>query len=91
MAFFAPSENVKFVVEENGGMLLDLNTGTFFGLSPTAARIWEAITSGTAPEEVADELAAETGADRGAVSADVGRLVHELSERGLIHPEGERP
>ncbi|WP_017569010.1 PqqD family protein [Nocardiopsis halotolerans] len=84
-----PSESVKFVVEENGGMLLDMDSGHFYGLNPTAARIWKELAAGADPSQVAETLAAETGADLDTVRADVGRLVRELSERGLLRVEGD--
>ena len=85
-----PAESVKFVVEENGGMLLDMNSGHFYGLNPTAARIWQELVASADPEQVAETLVAETGADLDTVRADVDRLVWELSGRGLLRVERNR-
>ena len=88
---YAPSETVKFVIEENdGGMLLDLYSGHFFGLNPTAARIWTGLAVGTSPAEIAEVLAAETGADLDTVGADVDRLVADLTDQGLIREDGKK-
>lgn len=87
---YTPAKSVKFVIEENdGGMLLDLKTGSFFGLNPTAALIWEELIAGTTPVEIAEALATETGTGLDTVSADVDRLVFDLADRGLISRERE--
>lgn len=89
-ATYTPSETVRFVVEENdGGMLLDLETGNFFGLNPTAASIWARIVDGTTPTEIARDLATETGADLDTINADVTRLVADLADRELIREDGK--
>lgn len=89
MVAYIPSESVKFVLQQDGGMLLDLSNGHFYGLNPTSALLWNALIGGTDPEELTENLSAETGAEPQIVKADVTRLVQELCERGLLRPEGE--
>ncbi|WP_433701334.1 PqqD family protein [Nocardiopsis sp. CA-288880] len=91
MTTYIPGEAVKFVVQEDGAMLLDLATGKFYGLNPTGAGLWKSLIGGNDPEELAENLAAETDTAPEIVKADVNRLVQDLSERGLIRPEGDGP
>jgi len=75
------------VTREVGGelVLLDLASGTYFGLNEVGGRIWQLLSDGAVTlGEVADHIAAEydVGADQ--VQADIVALASELSERKLL-------
>ena len=82
---FAVSEQV--VAREVGGemVLLDLESGQYFGLDPVGGRIWELL-----PEkprtlsEVCDAIEAEFDAPRETIEADILTLAKGLDEQGLI-------
>lgn len=65
-------------------VLLDLGSGTYFGLDPVGARIWELAGSGKDLACVADTILEEYKASREQVEGDILRLVGELRERDLV-------
>ena len=65
-------------------VMLDLESGTYFGLDPIGARVWQLLCEGRAVEEVCDALAEEYEAPRAAIATDVERLLDELAAQGLI-------
>ncbi len=74
-----------FVREFDGELvLLDVARGDYFGLDALGARLWEGITSGRTPHEVAEEITVEYDVDYGQSIADLTRLAEELVERGLL-------
>jgi Coenzyme PQQ synthesis protein D (PqqD) len=80
-----PVENVivRGVGEEM--VLLDMNRGgTYYGLDPVGARIWELLAAGSSLAQIADRLVEEYDVTREALEADVEKLVAELEERRLV-------
>jgi hypothetical protein len=65
-------------------VLLNLETGYYFGLNPTGARLWELISEGRGLEDAGRVLMAEYEIDEQTLSVDVGNLVGELQAKGLI-------
>ncbi len=65
-------------------VMLDLESGTYFGLDPVGARVWQLLCEGRAVDEICDALALEYEAPRKTIAADVVRLPDELAAQGLI-------
>lgn len=65
-------------------IILDLASGTYFGLDPVGARIWQLIGEGHPLTEVCDRLLTEYDVERAQLEADVLRLIQELLDRGLV-------
>ena len=64
-------------------VMLDLESGTYFGLDPVGARIWQLLEQGRAREEICEALASEYDAPREQIEADVSTLLAELASHGL--------
>jgi hypothetical protein len=65
-------------------VILDLATGTYFGLDPVGARIWELMGEGKTLAEICDQMLAEYEVSREELEHDVLRLAEELEQQGLI-------
>ena len=65
-------------------VILDLAGGTYFGLDPIGARIWQLIGEGKALGEVCEALLAEYEVSRHQLEGDMERLLQELGGKGLI-------
>jgi hypothetical protein len=65
-------------------VILDLATGTYFGLDPVGARIWELMGEGKTLAEVCDRMLDEYEVTREELERDVLRLAEDLVEHGLI-------
>jgi hypothetical protein len=78
------SPDVVFRELDGEGVLLDLGTGTYFGLNAVGTRIWQLIDAGREQADIVDLLAAEYDAPPSTIAADVTRLIGELKARRLI-------
>ena len=67
-------------------VMLDLASGTYFGLDPVGARLWQLLGEGRTVAEACDVLAAEYEAGRDEIEADVGELLESLAAQGLVVP-----
>ena len=67
-------------------VILDLASGTYFGLDPVGARVWQLMGESRALAEICETMLEEYEVEREQLEADVLRLVTELAERGLIAP-----
>ena len=65
-------------------VLLDLSSGTYFGLDPVGARIWALMSEGMSLRTVCDVIQGEYDVTRDALEADVLRLLGELRAKGLV-------
>jgi hypothetical protein len=65
-------------------VLLDLATGTYFGLDPVGGRAWSLLGSGKCLAEVCDVLIEEFEVTRDVLERDVVALVEQLLERKLV-------
>ena len=65
-------------------VILDLASGTYFGLDPVGARIWQLLTEGKTLDEVCGAMLAEYEVSREDIERDVLRLAEELRTKQLI-------
>ena len=82
---FAVSDEVV-AREVNGEMvLLDLNSGQYFGLDPIGGRIWELLSEDPRTlAELCDTIETEFDAPRARIEADLMTLAKQLQEQELI-------
>jgi hypothetical protein len=71
----------SFVAET---VVLNLNTGQYHGLNPTAGRMLEALETAPTAGAVVPQLAREYGIEEVKVESDLIALCQGLLERGLI-------
>ena len=65
-------------------VILDLASGTYFGLNPVGARIWELMTEGRTLSEICIVMLNEYEVLPEDLERDVFNLAEELSAKGLI-------
>ena len=65
-------------------VILDLASGTYFGLDPVGARIWELMGEGKPLVEICDQMLEEYEVSREELERDTLRLAQELADQGLI-------
>jgi hypothetical protein len=65
-------------------VVLDLATGTYFGLDPVGARMWELMAEGRTLGEICERMLQEYEVTREELERDTLRLAEELQEQGLI-------
>jgi len=84
---FAVSPSVVFRQMDDGAVLLDLQSGVYFGLDEVGTRVWTLLMEQKTPDAVCEAMLAEFDVEPGVVADDVRRLVAELQQNGLLRPE----
>lgn len=69
-------------------VMLDLASGTYFGLDPVGARIWELMADGKTLGEIRDQMLQEYEVTQEEIERDILRLAEELNGQGLIQVIG---
>ena len=65
-------------------VLLDLDNGTYFGLDPVGARIWELISQGRTLAAVCEVILDEYDVTREIIEQDLLKLVADLAAQKLV-------
>jgi hypothetical protein len=72
-------------------VVLNLNTGRYHGLNPTAGRMLEVLEQTATVRDAVGRLAREFRLEVVAVRSDVSGLCRDLAERGLLEIDAPRP
>jgi hypothetical protein len=85
------STSPDVVFRDLGGemVLLDLESGRYFGLDEVGTRFWSLLSEGTGLDEAGRRLLAEYAVDRATLQRDLVALIEDLEENGLVEL-GER-
>jgi len=69
-------------------VLLNLDSGEYFGLNDTGTRVWELLADGCGSDEVVDRLIEEFEVAGEVAASHVATLCSELLEAGLLAEAG---
>ena len=64
--------------------ILNLDTGTYYGLDPVGARIWSCLSTPHTVAELRDRVLAEYDVDAARCEADLVALLDALAAAGLV-------
>jgi hypothetical protein len=84
------NESVFYADLEGETVLLDLDSGVYFGLDEVGTVIWNALVAGCSRDEIVSRLLEEFDVESDRVRADVSALISSLEERGLVAPSVEK-
>jgi hypothetical protein len=73
---------------EEGAVLLNLDTGVYFGLNPVGARVWELLETPRSQAELQATIAEEFEVNLDVALADVREFLASLEERDLLGAGG---
>jgi hypothetical protein len=65
-------------------VILDLESGTYFGLDPVGARIWQLLSEGKSLAEICSVIQSEYDVGAAQAQEDLVALVEELVAQGLV-------
>lgn len=65
-------------------VLLDLASESFFGLDEVSTRVWQLLGDGAGQRQIVEALLDEFEVERAVLERDVGELVQQLEQAGLI-------
>lgn len=66
-------------------VLLNVQTGLYFGLDEVGSRIWALLEKGTTEDELIDQLLDDYDVEPDVLEADLARFIGLLVENGLVH------
>jgi hypothetical protein len=69
---------------DDGAVLLNVDTGIYYGLDQVGSRVWEIIGAGATDDSLVDQLSQEYSVDRETLRFDVATLLSELQAKGLV-------
>ncbi len=78
------NESVVYAELDDEAVLLDVETGVYFGLNAIGTQIWNALRQGASPAEIVQRVLAEYEVEPLALQADVAEFLATLQARGLI-------
>jgi len=78
------SEDAVYRELDGEAVLLNLDTGIYFGLNGTGTRIWNLIAQHGTLQKVLDAMAEEYDASPHSLENDLLQLACQLSEKGLV-------
>jgi hypothetical protein len=68
-------------------VVMSLDLGRYFGLNPTAARVWELLEQPRTMDELCDSLGEEYEVERDTCRLEIEALLEDLSNEGLVTVE----
>jgi hypothetical protein len=72
-------------------VLLNLESGVYYGLDPVGTRVWQLLMQGRTIADVCETMIDEYEVAPDVLRGDVVRLVGELRERGIVTPHESVP
>ena len=78
------SEDAVFRELDGEVVILNLDTGIYFGLNPTGTRIWNLIAQHGSLQKVLETMTEEYEAPTESLENDILQLVGQLCEKGLV-------
>jgi PqqD family protein of HPr-rel-A system len=80
----AANRNAAFAVLDDGAVLLNAETGRYFGLDEVATHIWSRLVEGANEPQLVDSLVATYDVEPGRARADVTAFLERLNRLGLL-------
>jgi hypothetical protein len=78
------NKNQIFSELQGEAVILDINSGVYYGLNQVGASIWNLIQVPKTVKEIKDALLAEYEVDPQACETDILVLIEDLASKGLI-------
>ena len=76
--------HVVFAQVGEEAVLLNTESGRYFGLDAIGSRVWLSLTGTATEEQICAELLEEYAVDPGVLRTDIRRLLDQLAQSGLI-------
>src|SRR6267378_183858 len=79
-------EHVRSKITQDGAVLMNIKGGHMITLNPTGSIIWQQLSDGRSPTQIAGRLASEFGIPPEQALADVNVFLEQLEAQHLIEP-----
>lgn len=84
MTYFTVASNVRSTINDDGGVLLDLDSGVVFSLNAVGARVCAMLQQGLTLDSILESLADEFRVPRQQLLSDIATFLLQLESRGLV-------
>lgn len=81
---YVQAESALFQMIDEEGVILDIESGHYFRINPTAVSIWLALEKPMGVKELSAAIAAEYDSDDETTQQDVSDTIAKLAELGLV-------
>ena len=85
---FTVNESVVFAEHDDEAVLLNVESGVYFGLDEIGTVIWNLLSSGATEEDIVQRLFELYEAELSQLRADVRQFFITLQDRGLVRAAG---
>ena len=88
---FEIPEQVRFREIDGEAILLNLDSGVYFGLDEIGTRVWSLISEQLSLSDVQRRMIAEFDVSQSQLHQDLDQLIRELLSQGLLQRVGDPP
>jgi Coenzyme PQQ synthesis protein D (PqqD) len=81
---FTVTPNLRSIVDHDGAVILDIPGNAMITLNATGGYIWKLLERGLQIDEIAAEMARETGVDEAIAARDIYEFMEQLKARQLV-------
>ena len=82
-------DDVVFRILGGEAVLLNLATGTYFGLDEVGTRMWQLMSEHGSTDKVVEAMLEEYEVEESVLQSDVDKLVKDFSDNGLVKLDAE--
>ena len=87
----AANPNAAFAVLDDGAVLLNVQTGRYFGLDEVATHLWKGLVDGASEPELLDSLVAAYDVEPDRARTDLTAFLQRLDRLGLLQTDDACP
>lgn len=84
MTVYKASTKYLYSEIDSEAVILDVNSGTYFGLNEVSNRIWQLLQTSTSKQQLVDQILAEYEVAESEVAKDIESLLKEMLDAGLV-------
>jgi hypothetical protein len=81
----AAGDSVVYAELDDGAVLLNVETGIYFGLDAVGAQIWQLLAAGSDADQICQQLESEYDAEPTQLRSDLSAFMVTLASKGLVH------
>lgn len=89
MTVYKASTKYLYSEIDSEAVILDVNSGTYFGLNEVSNRIWQLLQVATSQQELVTQILEEYNVTEGEALTDLQSLLKEMLSKGLVEVVNE--
>ena len=84
------SESVRSMVNQDGGVVLDIERGMMLSLNVSGSKIWTKVQQNLSVDQIVEEISSEFDIPRETARQDVHAFLHSLQDHMLVTTDGRK-